>query len=133
LVQDDWQESISAILAAGHSNQSADQNIFMFSATFSEAAQELAKRFLSTEHIQIRVGRVGSTHKNITQQIIWVDDDKKKDALYDLLYSVPPARTLVFVNSKRTCEYVDDYLYHRGIPVTSIHADRTQREREDAL
>jgi hypothetical protein len=28
---------------------------------------------------------------------------------------------------------VDDYLYNKGLPVTSIHSDRTQREREDAL
>lgn len=28
---------------------------------------------------------------------------------------------------------VDDFLYNKGMPVTSIHSDRTQREREDAL
>jgi ATP-dependent RNA helicase DDX3X len=28
---------------------------------------------------------------------------------------------------------VDDFLYNRGLPTTSLHSDRTQREREDAL
>merc|ERR1712029_505154 len=28
---------------------------------------------------------------------------------------------------------LDEYLYQQGYPVTSIHGDRTQREREDAL
>jgi ATP-dependent RNA helicase DDX3X len=28
---------------------------------------------------------------------------------------------------------VDDYLYNAGLPSTSIHGDRTQREREDAM
>jgi ATP-dependent RNA helicase DDX3X len=37
------------------------------------------------------------------------------------------------VNAKRKCDMVDDFLYNKGLPCTSIHADRTQREREDAL
>lgn len=59
--------------------------------------------------------------------------DKKKDCLYDLIISMPPSRTLVFVNSKKVADYVDDHLYNHGLPSTSIHSDRTQREREDAL
>jgi ATP-dependent RNA helicase DDX3X len=54
-------------------------------------------------------------------------------ALYDLLISMPPSRTLVFVRSKKTADFVDDYLFNLGMPSTSIHSDRTQSEREDAL
>lgn len=46
---------------------------------------------------------------------------------------MPPSRTLVFVRSKKTADFVDDFLYNQGLPSTSIHSDRTQREREDAL
>ncbi len=66
-------------------------------------------------------------------QILWVDQDKKMRALYDLLISMPPSRTLVFVRSKKTADFVDDYLFNLGMPSTSIHSDRTQSEREDAL
>ena len=44
-----------------------------------------------------------------------------------------PSHTLVFVNSKRNADFLDDYLYNTGMPGTSIHFDRIQREREDAL
>lgn len=54
-------------------------------------------------------------------------------AIYDLLISMPPVRTLVFVNSKEQADFVDDYLYNSGMPTTSIHSGRTQREREDAM
>jgi ATP-dependent RNA helicase DDX3X len=37
---------------------------------------------------------------------------------------------LVFVKSKRACDSLDDYLYNLKFPCTSIHGDRTQRERE---
>lgn len=57
----------------------------------------------------------------------------KKQALYDLILHMPPSRTLVFVRSKKTADFVDDFLFNLGLPSTSIHADRTQREREDAL
>ena len=30
-------------------------------------------------------------------------------------------------------DQLDEFLYREGFPVTSIHGDRTQREREDAL
>ena len=64
---------------------------------------------------------------------MWVDKHLKRQALYDLLLAMPPSRTLIFVNSKRQADLLDDYLYNMGLPSTSIHSDRTQREREDAL
>lgn len=57
----------------------------------------------------------------------------KKQCLYDLLISMPPSRTLVFVNTKAQADFLDDYLFNMGLPSTSIHSDRTQREREDAM
>merc|ERR1740129_2110901 len=41
--------------------------------------------------------------------------------------------TLVFVETKKGADQLDEFLYTQGFPVTSIHGDRTQREREDAL
>lgn len=66
-------------------------------------------------------------------QIVYVNKELKKQALYDLLMNTPPARTLVFVRSKMTADFVDDFLFNHGLPSTSIHANRTQIEREDAL
>lgn len=41
--------------------------------------------------------------------------------------------TLVFVETKKGADQLDEFLYREGFPVTSIHGDRTQREREEAL
>jgi ATP-dependent RNA helicase DDX3X len=40
---------------------------------------------------------------------------------------------LVFVETKKGADQLDEFLYREGFPVTSIHGDRTQREREEAL
>ena len=42
-------------------------------------------------------------------------------------------RTLVFVETKKGADQLDEFLYREGFPVTSIHGDRTQKEREEAL
>ena len=41
--------------------------------------------------------------------------------------------TLVFVETKKGADQLDEFLYREGFPVTSIHGDRTQKEREEAL
>lgn len=114
-------------------NTDADHTYLMFSATFPKSARKLAREYMDEDYVRIKVGRVGSTHQNITQQIIYVEENNKNQALFDLIFSEGPQRILVFTNSKVKCDMVDDFLYNKGLPVTSIHSDRTQREREDAL
>ena len=66
-------------------------------------------------------------------QVVWVDQDKKMQALFDLLTSMPPCRTLIFCNNNGQCDSIDDFLYNEKFPVTSLHSKRTQYEREDAM
>jgi ATP-dependent RNA helicase DDX3X len=105
----------------------------MFSATFPKEARRLAREYMDEDYVRIKIGRVGSTHQNIKQQVIYVDESEKNNACWDLIQSGPPQRTIVFVNSKHKCDMVDDFLFNKGLPTTSIHSGRTQREREDAL
>lgn len=105
----------------------------LFSATFPKTLRELAGTHLAIEHVRFTVGRAGSTHGNIRQVVMEVDPSQKRQACLGLLNSMPPARTIIFVNSKRMADELDDFLYNQGMPTTSIHADRTQREREDAM
>jgi ATP-dependent RNA helicase DDX3X len=123
----------SKLTLAPDVNSDADHTYLMFSATFPKSIRRLAKEYMEEDYVRIKVGRVGSTHENIKQTVMYVHDYQKNEALFDLLFASEPQRTLVFVNSKKTCDMVDDFLYNRGLPTTSLHSDRTQREREDAL
>jgi ATP-dependent RNA helicase DDX3X len=64
---------------------------------------------------------------------MFVEDQNKRNSLVELLLKQPPSRTLIFVETKRGADSLDDYLYNQNFPTTSIHGDRNQREREDAL
>lgn len=110
-----------------------DHQFLLFSATFSKEAREMARKYLQDDHVRIRVGRAGSSHGNITQEVVWVEDGQKNKALNDLLLALPPARTLVFVNVTQKVDAIDDFLYNSDFPSTSMHSNRTQREREDAM
>jgi len=43
------------------------------------------------------------------------------------------ALTLVFVETKKGADSLEYFLYKAGYPSNSIHGDRTQGEREEAL
>lgn len=105
----------------------------LFSATFPKRLRDIAKDYLSEEHVRFRVGRAGSTHENIVQKIYFVEPQLKRKALIDLMLDQDPCRTIIFVNSKRAADELDDFLFNESIPCTSIHADRTQKEREGAM
>ncbi|XP_075710050.1 ATP-dependent RNA helicase DDX3X isoform X2 [Rhinoderma darwinii] len=105
----------------------------MFSATFPKEIQILARDFLD-EYIFLAVGRVGSTSENITQKVVWVEEPDKRSFLLDLLNATgKDSLTLVFVETKKGADALEDFLYHEGYACTSIHGDRSQRDREEAL
>ncbi|XP_057676168.1 ATP-dependent RNA helicase DDX3X-like isoform X3 [Corythoichthys intestinalis] len=105
----------------------------MFSATFPKEIQILARDFLD-DYIFLAVGRVGSTSENITQKVVWVEESDKRSFLLDLLSATgKDSLTLVFVETKKGADALEDFLYREGYACTSIHGDRSQRDREEAL
>ncbi|KAI9818099.1 MAG: DEAD-box ATP-dependent RNA helicase [Pycnora praestabilis] len=104
----------------------------MFSATFPRDIQMLARDFLK-DYVFLSVGRVGSTSENITQKVEYVEDPDKRSVLLDILHTHGAGLTLIFVETKRMADSLSDFLINQSFPATSIHGDRTQRERERAL
>ncbi|CAO3652632.1 unnamed protein product [Cunninghamella blakesleeana] len=122
-----------------------DRITLMFSATFPRDIQHLARDFLK-DYIFLSVGRVGSTSENITQKVIFVEDEDKRVALLELLHqqSIENANannnnnnnkrlTLIFVETRRMANDLTDFLVNQNLPATGIHGDRTQAQRERAL
>ncbi|KAJ4861555.1 DEAD/DEAH box helicase domain-containing protein [Trichoderma breve] len=115
MLQQDWEEELRAILSGGEQDE-GNVKYGLFSATFPRAARALAKEYLSASHIVIETGR-----------------EKKNELLLNLLEEMNSVRTIIFVNSRQAADTLDDFLYNMKLPVTSIHSDRTQVEREAAM
>ncbi|OVA11872.1 Helicase [Macleaya cordata] len=111
----------------------------LFSATFPKEIQRMASDFLSN-YIFLAVGRVGSSTDLIVQRVEFVLESDKRSHLMDLLHAQKAngnhgkqALTLVFVETKKGADSLEHWLYTNGFPATTIHGDRTQQEREQAL
>jgi len=131
-----FEPQIREIVEGNTMPKTGERQTLMFSATFPKEIQMLARDFLSN-YIFLAVGRVGSTSENITQKVIWVEEHEKRGYLLDLLNATTNFDAenliLIFVETKRGVDQLSDFLHLEGFPATSIHGDRQQRDREEAL
>ncbi|GLV43348.1 vasa [Carabus blaptoides fortunei] len=109
-----------------------ERQTLMFSATFPEEIQRLASRFLN-DYLFITVGIVGGACSDVQQVFHEVDKFAKRQKLLSLLTEEGTQRTLVFVETRRNADFIATYLSENSVRTTSIHGDRLQREREEAL
>ena len=68
-----FEPQIRRIVEQDNMPGSGIRQTMMFSATFPKEIQNLAGDFLR-DYVFLAVGRVGSTSENITQKIVWVEE-----------------------------------------------------------
>jgi ATP-dependent RNA helicase DDX3X len=127
-----FEQQIRYIVEKANMPEAGKRVTLMFSATFPKNIQKLAADFLY-DYVFLTVGRVGSTTENITQQFELCSDFNKKDLLLQHLNKNKEGLTLIFVQTKKEADYLEDFLVQNGFRTSSIHGDRSQREREFAL
>ncbi|TPX70897.1 hypothetical protein SpCBS45565_g01491 [Spizellomyces sp. 'palustris'] len=124
-----FEQEIRRIVQQHMSADLESRQTALFSATFPKSIRRMAREFLG-DYLLVTVGRVGTVPTDITQTILKVEDFDKRQALLDILYEQDAGLTLIFVNTCRATDTLDDY---NKFPVTSVHSGRNQAEREDAL
>ncbi|CAM9248904.1 unnamed protein product, partial [Choristocarpus tenellus] len=128
-----FEPQIRHIVEDGDMTRVGERQTFMFSATFPREIQQLAADFM-TDYIFLAVGRVGSASKDVIQSVEYVEQHEKLPMLMRTLSNMEAkGLVLVFTETKRNADYLEYQLTNQGYPASSIHGDKTQREREDAL
>jgi ATP-dependent RNA helicase RhlE len=107
------------------------QNL-MFSATFSNEIKKLADDFLTNPTL-VEVARSNATNDNVTQKVFLVEQSKKQAFLSQLLLSEGASQVIVFTKTKLTASRLSRTLQKEGIAAESIHGDKSQKERIEAL
>lgn len=87
LLHDDWTDEMSKIMGGGgnfcpslgesvwftdlslDANTDGDHRYLLFSATFPKRLQKLAAKYLSADYVHVSVGRTGSVHINVKQNV----------------------------------------------------------------
>lgn len=107
------------------------QNL-MFSATFSNDIKKLADDFLTNPTL-IEVARSNATAENVTQKVYLVEQNKKQALLSQLLLESNNKQVIIFTKTKITASKLSRALQKEGIAAESIHGDKSQKERIEAL
>ncbi|MFT6283751.1 MAG: superfamily II DNA/RNA helicase [Arenicella sp.] len=107
------------------------QNL-LFSATISNEVRALAKRSIYNP-VEISIKQNTASAPKINQWLITVDKGNKSALLSHLIKEQEWDQALIFIETKQGAAKLVSQLEKRGIPVESIHGDRTQAVRERIL
>jgi ATP-dependent RNA helicase RhlE len=109
-----------------------ERQTLLFSATVDERIGKIANWALR-DPITIDV-RTGSTAAETVDHAIYpVDVFQKYDLLIELLKKSDFKSVIVFTRTKRDADRITEWIEGHGTPVATMHADRSQTERTEAL
>jgi len=107
------------------------QSLF-FSATVSQEINRLIQSFV-VNPITISV-KTNETVANVRQDVVRIKPGQTKmDVLQELLGQDEFKKVLVFGRTKRGVERLSRDLYQKGLKITSIHGDKPQSKRQQAI
>lgn len=112
-----------------------DRQTMMFSATWPREVRNLAQDYLHRP-VYIQIGSHEATaNKDITQEVVICSGQREKsENLLEILTKIDRAeRVIVFTNTKKLCESLASELWSSRIHCVTIHGDKEQRDRDQAL
>ncbi|XP_057575351.1 DEAD box protein 53 [Hippopotamus amphibius kiboko] len=111
-----------------------DRQTVMTSATWPDSIRRLAQSYLK-EPMIVYVGTLDLVAvSTVKQDIIVTSEEEKRSLTQEFLQSLSPEdKVIVFVTRKLIADDLSSDLSIQGIPVQSLHGDREQSDREQAL
>ncbi|MFN4278268.1 MAG: DEAD/DEAH box helicase [Ferrovibrio sp.] len=107
------------------------QSLF-FSATMPQNIAQLAAGFLK-EPVRVEVTPAATTVERIDQQVIFIEAERKRALLAEIMTDASITRALVFTRTKHGADRVARHLTSGGVPANAIHGNKSQSQRERAL
>ncbi|KAM8859338.1 putative ATP-dependent RNA helicase DDX43 isoform 2-T2 [Spinachia spinachia] len=111
-----------------------DRQTVMTSATWPTGVRRLAKSYLK-KPMMVYVGTLDLAAVNTVQQtVLIVLEEEKKSYVLDFIRNMLPLdKVLIFVGKKLVADDLSSDLCLQGLAVQSLHGDREQCDREEAL
>ncbi|KAK0146021.1 putative ATP-dependent RNA helicase DDX43 [Merluccius polli] len=111
-----------------------DRQTVMTSATWPPGVRRLSKSYLKNP-MMVYVGTLDLAAVNtVHQSVLFVKEEEKKAYIFDFISNMEPTdKVLIFVGKKLLADDLSSDLCLRGLAVQSLHGDREQRDREEAL
>ncbi len=109
----------------------AKRQTMLFSATFPLEVEKLAAETLSAPK-RIAVGLSRPAH-TVTHALYPVQKHLKTALTFEILKRTDTNSVLIFARTRHRAQALAQKLSHEGYKVTSLHSDRTQGQRQNAL
>lgn len=111
-----------------------DRQTVMTSATWPEGVRRLAQSYMNNP-IQVFIGTLDlAACHSVTQIIDIIDEEEKWDKLMQFFMEMTEDdKVIVFVGKKTRADELSSEMALKGVNVQSIHGDREQSDREQAL
>ncbi|XDB67072.1 PREDICTED: DEAD box protein 53 [Capra hircus] len=111
-----------------------DRQTVMTTASWPDSTRRLAQSYLKQPMI-VYVGTLDLVAVNtVKQSIIVTTEEEKRSLIQEFLQSLSPKdKVIVFVGRKLVADDLSSDLSIQGIPVQSLHGDREQCDRDQAL
>ncbi|TYP99538.1 ATP-dependent RNA helicase RhlE [Tenacibaculum adriaticum] len=104
----------------------------LFSATMPEKIVELANTILHRPE-KVEINPTDTTAKNIGQLLYRLPKKNKTDLCLHLLRNTINGRIIIFRRTKYGVDKLEQTLLKNGYKVTSLHGDKTQNLRNEAI
>jgi translation initiation factor 4A len=111
-----------------------DMQVTLFSATMPQEIIELSEKIMSPERLHILVKAEEVTLDGIKQ--FYVDcgrNEFKLDVLKDLYETLTVSQSVIFVNSRRQCQWLYDQLEMADFTVSCLHGDMDDEDRAQRM
>ncbi|MGQ4658260.1 DEAD/DEAH box helicase [Aeromonas enteropelogenes] len=110
----------------------AERQTLLFSATFSDDIKALADDLLNDPTL-IEVDPSNTAAEQVTQRIIQVDRERRRELLSHMIGRGNWQRVLVFVRTKQIADRLAHQMQKDGLDTVAIHGDKSQGARNRAL
>jgi len=110
----------------------AQRQTLMFSATMPKEVRELAGQWLRRP-FELKVAPVASTPERVSQEVYFVERNRKAAVLTHILQNTCRSKTLVFSRTKRGADKIAKCLQRDGIRAVAIHGDKSQAKRQSLI
>jgi len=104
----------------------------LFSATLSHRVAELAYDHMNDPQ-EVRIVTENKTVDKISQSIYYPSNNEKIPLLLGLMKKLQPARSIIFINTKRAAENVSAWLEGNGYQSAMLSGDVPQKKRQTLL
>ena len=123
-----FKEDIETILA----DASEEHQTVLFSATMPQGILDITTEFQNSP-VTVEVAKKQTTVANISQHYIEVAMGKKMDVLKLLLHKHSNELAMIFCNTKKMVDDIEENLSRAGFKVLGLHGDMKQEQRTKVM